>query len=236
MSLPLTRRIAQAALVVAAGAVPMVAAGSASAAMDLTKAPDLSGLSHVDPMNAGHNLESTTHDLGQEAAPLAGSAVQNGLPLVTDVAGKAAGAAVPGVHRTVGDLTGSTTSAVGDTGAVRSAAADAGSPTAGLSDTAEQLPQSLPPVDGLPLGQVGKIINGGPETKSLPTDAGPLGSTGLPTDQVQHVVQGISGGGASNRLGETPGLGQLAGGVAPIGALGPVGQVLGGLGGSQLGA
>jgi hypothetical protein len=243
MSFPLKRRIAQAALVVAAGAVPMVAAGSASAAVDLTKAPDLGGLSHVDPASASHNVQSTAQDLGHEAAPVAGGAVEHGVPLVADTAGQAAGSAVPSLHRAVGDLTGHTTGAVGDASTLtqsspnRSAVADAG-PVDGLSSTAQQLPQSLPPVDGLPLGQVGKVVSGGPMTKSLPADDSPLGQGGLPTDQVQHVVNGLAGGSSANRLGEAPGLGSVAGGALPTGALGavgPVGDVLGGLGGSQLG-
>ncbi|GAA3501203.1 ATP-binding protein [Streptomyces prasinosporus] len=49
MSLPLTRRIARAALLVAAGAAAGVgAAGSASAAPELPTAPDLGGLTALD--------------------------------------------------------------------------------------------------------------------------------------------------------------------------------------------
>ncbi|MER5180366.1 ATP-binding protein [Streptomyces sp. NPDC002896] len=81
MSLPLSRRIARAALLVAAGAAPVVGAAGSASAVDLpTAAPNLGGLTALD---AG-SVES--------AAP----AVESG---VTPVVGHAQGA--------VGDAVGS---------------------------------------------------------------------------------------------------------------------------------
>ncbi len=48
MSLPVTRRIARAALLVAAGAAPVVAVAGTANAADQTKAADLGGLTQLD--------------------------------------------------------------------------------------------------------------------------------------------------------------------------------------------
>jgi len=59
MSLPLTRRIARAALLVAAGAAAGVgAAGSASAAPTLPVSPDLGGLTALDGARVGDTVDS----------------------------------------------------------------------------------------------------------------------------------------------------------------------------------
>lgn len=102
MSLPLTRRIARAALIVAAGAAAGVgAAGSASAAPQLPAAPGL-GLNALDGApgttmdNVSRGVGKTTPDAGQ-VAPAAGTAVKKAVPVVkelpTDSLGKGGGPA-----------------------------------------------------------------------------------------------------------------------------------------------
>ncbi|GAA2282233.1 hypothetical protein GCM10010415_59280 [Streptomyces atrovirens] len=82
MSLPLTRRIARAALLVAAGAAAGVgAAGSASAAPELPAAPNLGGLTAVDGA-AGDTVDNVTQDVAKttgdadKVAPGAGKTVK----------------------------------------------------------------------------------------------------------------------------------------------------------------
>jgi hypothetical protein len=71
MSLPLTRRIARAALLVAAGAAPVVGAAGSASAVDLpTAAPSLSGLTALD---AGA-VESVAPAAESTVAPVVGQA------------------------------------------------------------------------------------------------------------------------------------------------------------------
>jgi len=64
MSLPLTRRIARAALLVAAGAAAGVgAAGSASAAPELPAAPNLGGLTALDGADVGTTVDGAAQEL-----------------------------------------------------------------------------------------------------------------------------------------------------------------------------
>ncbi|MFE0553265.1 ATP-binding protein [Streptomyces pilosus] len=98
MSLPLTRRIARAALLVAAGAAAGIgAAGSASAAPQLPAAPSL-GLNALDGAtdNVSKGVGKATPDAGQ-VAPAAGTTVKKAVPVVkelpTDSLGKGGGPA-----------------------------------------------------------------------------------------------------------------------------------------------
>ncbi|GAU65288.1 hypothetical protein SSP35_01_06260 [Streptomyces sp. NBRC 110611] len=112
MSLPVTRRIARAALLVAAGAAPVVAAaGSASAAELPAKAPGLGGLTApLDSQNTSKSLNHGTRDgvdvvnatskaATQKLAPAAGEtatpAMKKTMPLTNGVVGKVEGAARP---------------------------------------------------------------------------------------------------------------------------------------------
>ena len=62
MSLPLTRRIARAALLVAASATPVVGAAGAASAADpaLPHTPKLGGLSALDPSSVGELADSAS--------------------------------------------------------------------------------------------------------------------------------------------------------------------------------
>ncbi|GHH90179.1 ATP-binding protein [Streptomyces capillispiralis] len=88
MSLPLTRRIARAALLVAAGAAAGVgAAGSASAAPELPATPTIGGLTALDGVadntvdGAAQDVADTTDD-ADEVAPAAGKTVRKAVPAV----------------------------------------------------------------------------------------------------------------------------------------------------------
>ena len=90
MSLPVTRRIARAALLVAAGAAPVVAAaGSASAAELPTKAPDLGGATSLDSANTNETI---------------GNAAQAGAGLLTEVGTQAATTLAPALGKAAGPV------------------------------------------------------------------------------------------------------------------------------------
>ncbi|GGW86185.1 ATP-binding protein [Streptomyces malachitofuscus] len=87
MSLPLTRRIARAALLVAAGAAAGVgAAGTATAAPELPSAPNL-GLTALDGA-PGSTVDNVTRGVGKatpdanEVTPAAGKTVKKAVPVV----------------------------------------------------------------------------------------------------------------------------------------------------------
>ncbi|AJE82556.1 MULTISPECIES: hypothetical protein [Streptomyces] len=76
MSLPLTRRIARVALIVAAGAVPVVAAGSAVAADQ----PAQGGVSRTDSEGLGDSVDGATKQVAGAAAPAAGQVAEKVAP------------------------------------------------------------------------------------------------------------------------------------------------------------
>ncbi|MFF3851316.1 hypothetical protein [Streptomyces sp. NPDC002328] len=85
MTLPLTRRIARAALLVAAGAAAGIgAAGSAGAAPALPAAPGLGGLTALDGANADKALDGAAGQAVKQAVPVAqkaaSSVTKGGLP------------------------------------------------------------------------------------------------------------------------------------------------------------
>ncbi|MFG2328836.1 ATP-binding protein [Streptomyces sp. NPDC048604] len=67
MSLPLSRRIARAALLVAAGAAPVIGAAGVAGAAELPGAGGLAGLTQLDPSSAASTVGGAT----DAAAPLA---------------------------------------------------------------------------------------------------------------------------------------------------------------------
>src|SRR5947207_1061753 len=91
MSLPLTRRIAQAALLVGAVAAPLLVATAASAA-ELSQTPDLSGLTNVD------GVSNTVDGASQKTTGVAGDTGSK----TVKTAGKTAGKAVGTVGKTAG--------------------------------------------------------------------------------------------------------------------------------------
>ncbi|MEV5881716.1 ATP-binding protein [Streptomyces sp. NPDC052020] len=143
MSLPLTRRIARAALLVAAGAAAGVgAAGSASAAPELPAAPNLGALTALD----GANLATTVDEAARKTTGHAGDAGSKAVKQTVPTAGKAGGKAVkktaPVAQKAAGDVAGTAGDLVGDTART---ATESGLPTGALG-------KGGLPVKGLPLG------------------------------------------------------------------------------------
>ncbi|MBZ4015792.1 ATP-binding protein [Streptomyces purpurogeneiscleroticus] len=152
MSLPLTRRIARAALLVAAGAAPVVGAAGSASAVDLPKAADLGGLTKVDPSSvtetAGNALENTS----AVAGPVAGEVVKEAVPEAGRTGNETLRKLSPTTKKTTGHVSG-TKDAVGDT--TRSL------PTEGLT-------KDLPLAEQLPTGE---LLGQLPLAKGLPTDS-----------------------------------------------------------------
>ncbi|NEA09339.1 ATP-binding protein, partial [Streptomyces sp. SID10692] len=80
MSLPLTRRIARAALLIAAGAAPVVGAAGAASAAELPQTTDLGGLTSLDGASVGNTLDSTARQGTEAAGQTGGRLVGTALP------------------------------------------------------------------------------------------------------------------------------------------------------------
>ncbi|MGI5339858.1 ATP-binding protein [Streptomyces sp. CA-181903] len=115
MSLPLTRRIAQVALLVAAGAAPVVgAAGAASA--DALKAPELGGLTAVDATQVGNHVETVSKTADAVTTDAGNKVVHTALPAAKKALGTTSTTGKATLHsgqKTAGHLAGTTGSAVG---------------------------------------------------------------------------------------------------------------------------
>lgn len=68
MSLSLSRRVARAALLIAAGAAPLVGAAGAASALELPKANDLGGLTNPGGTSLGHEVNQTAKTAAPGAA------------------------------------------------------------------------------------------------------------------------------------------------------------------------
>ncbi|MFJ8870934.1 MULTISPECIES: ATP-binding protein [unclassified Streptomyces] len=91
MSLPLSRRIARAALLIAAGAAPVVGAAGAAGAAGLPQTPALGGLTSLD--GAGGTLDSTAKQGAEVANETGGKVVGTTLPAAGKTLEKAGDAA-----------------------------------------------------------------------------------------------------------------------------------------------
>ncbi|WPW31215.1 ATP-binding protein [Streptomyces atratus] len=127
MSLPLTRRIARAALLIAAGAAPVVGAAGAAGAAELPQAPELGGLTTVDGAGLGKTVDGASQQGTKAAGETGGKIVGTTLPAASKTVGKAA----PTVQNAAGGTAGSAGEVLGGAGAA---------PHGGL------------PVQGLPIG------------------------------------------------------------------------------------
>ncbi|MFI7503863.1 ATP-binding protein [Streptomyces sp. NPDC049687] len=150
MSLPLTRRIARAALLVAAGAAAGVgAAGSASAAPStLPAAPDLGGLTALDGANVGNTVDGATRSTTGLAGDAGGKLVKQAVPTAGKTGGKAVKKAAPAVQKAAGEAAGSAGDVLGDTAKT---ATKGGLPTEGLTKGGLPGAGTLP-TKGLPIG------------------------------------------------------------------------------------
>ncbi|WP_371498917.1 hypothetical protein OG871_23225 [Kitasatospora sp. NBC_00374] len=250
MSHPLKRRIAQAALLVAAaGAAPMAVAGTASAA-DLVPPTDLgAGLTSTldGAPSSSSTVQDAAHEFGQVAGATGAETVSTGVPLAADAAGKTVAHALPDTNESLGKVTSpaaKTASAVGTVSKLAAVAGPALAEKVGPAVTDKIAPSVTDKVvpattrsasaTTSPLGAAGGLL----PTGGLPTSALP-GTDALAG--VTHVVPGadaltgLAHPAAENRLGGVPGLG---GGSSPLdgltGSLGPIGSLLGGVGGGGL--
>ncbi|MHB6909516.1 ATP-binding protein [Streptomyces sp. DB-54] len=90
MSLPVTRRIARAALLVAAGAAPVVAAAGSASAVNLPPSgSEMGGLTTLDSANTSKALDNTA---------------RTGLALVNKTGAEAAQTLAPALARTLGPV------------------------------------------------------------------------------------------------------------------------------------
>ncbi|GGW32465.1 ATP-binding protein [Streptomyces lucensis JCM 4490] len=164
MSLPLTRRIARAALLVAAGAAAGVgAAGSAGAANLPASTPNVGGLTALDGAHVGNTVDGAA----QSTTSLAGDAGSRVVDQAVPAAGKAGGGAVkkatPAAQKAARDTAGTAGGVLADTA---SGASRGGLPTDTLSK------------GRLANGGLAKGVARGGLTKGLPTSS-------LPTKGVQ---------------------------------------------------
>lgn len=147
MSLPLTRRIARAALIVAAGAAPVVgAAGSASAA-GLPSATD-HGITALDGANVGDAIDDASRNATELASDAGDTAVKKTVPPAGHALGKSAKATLPAAQRFGGTVAGTAGEVVGDTAG---SATKGGLPTDVLGKGAPTGHLPVQGVQGLPL-------------------------------------------------------------------------------------
>ncbi|MFG2893709.1 ATP-binding protein [Streptomyces sp. NPDC048248] len=97
MSLPVTRRIARAALLVAAGAAPVVAVAGTANAADQTKAADLGGLTQLD--SASETLNGAVKDGGGLLNSVGETAAGELAPAAVKATGPLIGDAAPAAHK-----------------------------------------------------------------------------------------------------------------------------------------
>ncbi|MFE4362344.1 MULTISPECIES: hypothetical protein [unclassified Kitasatospora] len=262
MSHPLTRRIAQAALVVAAGATPLLAAGSASALGGdalLPKSDLAAPLGQLANTDTGSTLQHTTHQLGQAAGTTGAATVAAGVPASADAAGNIVAQQLPEANEKAGSLTApvdQTAATAGQLSSVTpkvasSLAGKLGEAVTGKSAETRSATAGTGPLGGLT--QAGSVTQAVPGAETLTgavpggtavADALPVGAVqrALPLGSVEHAlpaelpatdVLGLAEHGSANRLG-----GADLGANSPLsgltGALGPLGGLLGGLGGGNL--
>ncbi|WP_441250395.1 hypothetical protein [Kitasatospora sp. McL0602] len=244
MSLPLSRRIAQAALLVAAGATPLVAAGSASA-LDLVPKGDLtSGITQADAPDPSATVQGATHELGQSAGTTGAATVAAGVPATADATGHTVAAALPSADKALGNITAPAAKTAATTGTLANIATTVApklldragpaltgklNPVAGpqRSATATNPLGSL--THGLPTAGLTQGLPTGPLTSGLPTSG--LPTSGLPTSGLTKALplDSLTGGQDGHRLGggslplgsnPTDAITHLLGGALPVPGLG----------------
>ncbi|MFF1510591.1 ATP-binding protein [Streptomyces sp. NPDC058326] len=144
MSLPLTRRIARAALLIAAGAAPVVGAAGSASALDHSLAPTgaLGGVTALDAAAVDSASQTATDVVGTTGSQAVGTAVP--------AAGKTVGAAGKTATPVAQQVTGDTTDSAGEV--VGAAAESAEGPTGGaLGGGLGNLPTGQT-LGGLPVG------------------------------------------------------------------------------------
>ncbi|EFH31064.1 conserved hypothetical protein, partial [Streptomyces pristinaespiralis ATCC 25486] len=102
MSLPLTRRIARAALLIAAGAAPVVGAAGSAGAVELPQAP-VGGLSALDTENVDSTVDGVSKETTKVAGQVGGKTAEKAAPVATKTVGKTAKTATPVATKAAGD-------------------------------------------------------------------------------------------------------------------------------------
>ncbi|MFJ4919642.1 ATP-binding protein [Streptomyces sp. NPDC088725] len=144
MSLPLTRRIARAALLIAAGAAPVVGAAGSAGAATLPQTADLGALTALDGAHVGDTIDSGAQQATKAAGGVGGKVVGTAIPAAGKTVGQTAKTVTPAAQKMAGDTAGSAGEVLGQTATSAAGAAPA-SPLGGLST------DSLP-LKGLPIG------------------------------------------------------------------------------------
>lgn len=141
MSLPLTRRIAQAALLLGAAAAPLIGAGAAHAA-----APQqaVGGLTHVDGAELGSTVDSASQHTAGLATQSSTAAVKSTVPAAGRIVGTAGRTATPAAQQGAAQATDAAGRIVGATAESL--------PVAGALPNAGALPTDQLPLKALPLG------------------------------------------------------------------------------------
>ncbi|MGW4896413.1 hypothetical protein ACWEQL_29800 [Kitasatospora sp. NPDC004240] len=251
MSHPLTRRIAQAALLAAAAATPLAAAGTASAADALLPKSDLAApLGQLSNTNTGSTLQNTTHELGQAAGATTAATVAAGVPATADATGNIVAQQLPQANKDAGSLTApvdSTASTTGQLGTVAPKVASGltgklGEAVTGHGATGRSADASTNPVGGL--SQTAGLTQGLPGAQSLSgavpgtdalTAALPTGALerALPADVPGADLLGLGEHGSAHRLGGAD-LGPNSPLAGLSGLTGPLQGLLGGVNGGSL--
>ncbi|MDH2392936.1 ATP-binding protein [Streptomyces sp. HNM0663] len=125
MSLPLTRRIARAALLVAAGAAPVVGAAGSASALEAPQLP-AGGLTALDAGSAAGTLDGGAQQSTALVSEVGGDALQNAVPAAGSVVGQAGSATVPAAQQAAGNAAATTGDAVGKTAGTASSGAGGG--------------------------------------------------------------------------------------------------------------
>ena len=259
MSHPLTRRIAQASLVVAAGATPLVAAGSASALGGdalLPKSDLAAPLGQLTNTDTGSTLQHTTHQLGQAAGATGAATVAAGVPASADAAGNIVAHQLPEANEKASSLTAPVDQTAATTGQLSAVtprvastlAGKLGEAVTGKGTGTRSATAGTNPVGGLSQALPGadRLSSAVPGTSTV-TDALPTGAVerALPLGSVEHAVPGglpatdvlgLAEHGSANRLGGAD-LGPnspLSGLSGVTNTLGPLGGLLHGINGGNL--
>ena len=154
MSLPLTRRIARAALLVGAAAAPLVGIGaSAASAAELPQVGQLGGLTSLDKTAGLAQSADLSHTVeGVAKGTKTVTSLQKALPDPGKTLTSAAKTAAPVAQKTATDTAGAVKGAAGGLGGTAKGAEGAG-PLKGL-------PISQLPVSQLPIANAGLPIGG----------------------------------------------------------------------------
>ncbi|MFD7614471.1 ATP-binding protein [Streptomyces sp. NPDC059828] len=185
MSLPLTRRIARAALLVAAGAAPVVGAAGSASAVDLAPTHDLGGgLTQLDGVAVGDATDGTAQKAATTATEAGGKLVGTALPVASGTFTQAARGSAPAAEETAGQTVDSATTALDQATSNQHGLPAAGTLAAGVPAAGTTLPADALPAD--PMATTPIPAHTLP-AQALPTDtltATPLPATPIPANAV----------------------------------------------------